>query len=42
MGPNGAVTSGVLTVKGCMKQIKRNFHENRKKRAWNSMGIKAG
>jgi hypothetical protein len=40
--PHGAVTSGVLTVKGRMKQIERNFHAYREKWAWNSMGIKVG
>jgi hypothetical protein len=38
----GAVTSGVLTVNGRMKQIERNFHENGKKWNWDSMGITAG
>jgi hypothetical protein len=42
MVPYGSVTSGVLTVKGRMKQIERNFHEKRKKWAWDAMGIKAG
>ena len=41
MVPNGAVTSGVLTVKGRMKQIERNFHKNSKKWDW-TMCIKAG
>jgi hypothetical protein len=39
--PHGAVTSGVLTVKGRMKQIERNFHKNSKKWDW-TMCIKAG
>jgi hypothetical protein len=42
MVPYGAVTSGVLTVNGRMKQIERNFHENGKKWDWDSMGITAG
>jgi hypothetical protein len=42
MVPYGAVTAGVLTVKGRMKQIERNFHNNREQWAFNAMGIKAG
>jgi hypothetical protein len=40
--PNGAVTSGVLTVKARIKQIERNLHKNRKRWAFNAMGIKVG
>jgi hypothetical protein len=42
MVPYGSVNSGVLTVKGRMKQIEQNFHRNREKWDWNAMGIKAG
>jgi hypothetical protein len=36
------VTSGVLMVKAHMKQIRRNLHKNRRRWAFNAMGIKAG